>query len=42
MIFILIGLLKECYIMQNDSLFGGLPAVLAFLLVSYILMWIFC
>lgn len=28
--------------MQNDSLFGGLPAVLAFLIVSYILMWIFC
>lgn len=27
---------------KNESLFGGLPAVLAFLLVSYILMWIFC
>lgn len=26
---------------KNDSLFGGLPAVLAFLIVSYILMWIF-
>ena len=25
----------------NESNFGGLPAVLAFLLVSYILMWIF-
>lgn len=27
---------------KEDSLFGGLPAVLAFLLVIYILMWIFC
>lgn len=34
--------MKKNGIMQNDSLFGGLPAVLAFLLVSYILMWIFC
>lgn len=27
---------------ESESLFGGLPAVLAFLFVSYILMWIFC
>lgn len=28
--------------MDNESNFGGFPAVLGFLLVSYILMWIFC
>ena len=27
---------------KKESNFGGLPAVLAFLLVIYILMWIFC
>lgn len=27
---------------KKESLFGGLPAVMAFLIVSYILMWIFC
>lgn len=28
--------------MQNDFDVGGLLAVLGFLLVNYILMWIFC
>lgn len=34
-------MMKNIFMMKNESLFGGLPAVLAFLLVSYILMWIF-